>query len=161
MNSKHTNNFASNILFSFGYPGDKERHWGAVESCFNDESTKVDNIFVLDFVKPRGALDTAYPVIKQMLTSNGYISQFVNFNTYAHDNPRDARRSNIILQGCARQILHKAGVRLWWVNIPRSLPTPTVFVGVDVFHAPRVYNPVSFALHLLSMFLIHVLVSLS
>lgn len=33
------------------------------------------------------------------------------------------------------------GHRLWWVKIPPSLPTPAVFVGVDVFHAPRVYDP--------------------
>jgi hypothetical protein len=124
-------------------PGDKERHWGAVEKVFSNPSNKFENIFVLDFVKPRGAMDPAYPVVKQMLTSNGYVSQFVNFNTYAHDNPRDERRSKIILQGCARQILQKVGVRLWWVNIPRSLPTPTVFVGVDVFHAPRVYDPIA------------------
>lgn len=47
----------------------------------------------------------------------------------------------MILQGVSRQIVQKAGVRLWWVKIPPSLPTPTVFVGVDVFHAPRVYDP--------------------
>lgn len=47
----------------------------------------------------------------------------------------------MILQGVARQVLQKAGVRLWWVSIPQSLPTPSVFVGVDVFHAPRVYDP--------------------
>lgn len=102
-----------------------------------------ENIFVLDFTKPRGSSDPAYPVIKQMLTKNGYLSQFVNFNTYSHDNPRDQKRSSIILQGVARQILHKSGVRLWWVKIPRSLPTPAVFVGVDVFHSPRVYDPVA------------------
>lgn len=51
------------------------------------------------------------------------------------------KRSSIILQGVARQILQKTGVRLWWVNVPKSLPTPCVFVGVDVFHAPRVYDP--------------------
>jgi hypothetical protein len=121
--------------------GDKERHWGAVEKCFSDPSLNPENIFVLDFNKPRGATDPAYPVVKQMLTRNGYLSQFVNFNTYAHDNPRDVKRSSIILQGVARQIVQKTGTRLWWVNIPASLPTPAVFIGVDVFHAPRVYDP--------------------
>jgi hypothetical protein len=76
-----------------------------------------------------------------MLTKNGFLSQFVNFNTYDHANPRDQRRSDIILAGVARQILQKTGFRLWWVKIPQSLPTPTVFIGVDVFHAPRVYDP--------------------
>lgn len=123
--------------------GDREKHWEQVEKTFSDPSLNTENLFVLDFTKPRGALDTAYPVIKQMLTKHGYISQFVNFNTYAHDNPKDERRSQIILQGVARQILQKAGVRLWWVNIPKELPTPSVFVGVDVFHAPRVYDPVT------------------
>lgn len=98
-------------------------------------------MFVIDFNKPRGATDSAYPVIKQMLTKNGFLSQFVNFNTYDHANPRDQRRSDIILAGVARQILQKTGFRLWWVKIPQSLPTPTVFIGVDVFHAPRVYDP--------------------
>jgi Piwi domain len=47
----------------------------------------------------------------------------------------------MILQGVARQILHKSGARLWWVSIPKQLPLPAVFVGVDVFHAPMVYDP--------------------
>jgi hypothetical protein len=76
-----------------------------------------------------------------MLATNGFLSQFLNFKNYSHDNPRDEKRSNIILQGAARQILQKTGTRLWWVNIPKALPTPAVFVGVDVFHAPRVYDP--------------------
>ena len=75
-------------------------------------------------------------------TQAGHLSQFVNFNTYAHDQPRDQRKSTTILQGVARQILQKCGVRLWWVQIPRSVPLPAVFVGVDVFHAPRVYDPI-------------------
>lgn len=70
------------------------------------------------------------------------MSQFVNFNTYAHDQPRDQRKSTTILQGVARQILQKCSVRLWWVEIPKSIPLPAVFVGVDVFHAPRVYDPI-------------------
>jgi hypothetical protein len=123
--------------------GDNERHWGAVEKCFSQKSALPENVFVLDFTKPRGSTDPAYPVVKQMLTASGFLSQFVNFVTYAHDNPRDEKRSNIILQSVARQILQKTGVRLWWVSIPRSLPTPSVFVGVDVFHAPRVYDPIA------------------
>lgn len=121
--------------------GDKERHWGAVERCFSDRSLNPVNIFVIDLNKPFGATDSAYPVIKQMLTKSGFLSQFVNFNTYDHGNPREQRRSDIILAGVARQILQKMGFRLWWVKIPQSLPTPTVFIGVDVFHAPRVYDP--------------------
>jgi len=121
--------------------GDRERHWGEVEKCFSDPSLNPENIFVLDFNKPRGATDSAYPVIKQILTKSGFLSQFVNFNTYDHANARDQRRSDIILAGVARQILQKTGFRLWWVKIPQSLPTPTVFIGVDVFHAPRVYDP--------------------
>ena len=125
------------------FVGDNERHWGAVERSLSDKGRLPDNIFVLDFTKPRGGTDPAYPVVKQMLTANGFLSQFVNFMTYSHDNPRDAKRSSIILQGVARQILQKTGIRLWWVSIPKSLPTPTVFIGVDVFHAPRVYDPVA------------------
>lgn len=34
-------------------------------------------------------------------------------------------------------------VRLWWSEIPKSLPLPAVFVGVDVFHAPMVYDQVN------------------
>ena len=123
---------------------EQERHWGAVERYFSGGS-RHENVFVLDFTQPRGTLDPAYPVIKQMLTKAGYLSQFLNFNTHNHCLARDAKdtkRSNIILQGVARQILQKAGVRLWWVALPKSLPLPAVFVGVDVFHAPRVYDPV-------------------
>ncbi|KAG7361420.1 Piwi domain containing protein [Nitzschia inconspicua] len=123
--------------------GDRERHWGAVEKCFADPTLDPENIFVLDFNKPKGSTDYAYPVIKQLLTRSGFLSQFINFNTYAHDSPRDQRRSEIILQGVARQILQKTGVRLWWVQIPQSIPTPTMIVGVDIFHAPHVYDPIA------------------
>jgi hypothetical protein len=123
--------------------GDNERHWGAVDKCFSQKSKLPDNVFVLDFTKPRGGSDPAYPVVKQMLTASGFLSQFVNFVTYEHQVPRDEKRSSLILQSVARQILQKTGVRLWWVSIPRSLPTPSVFVGVDVFHAPRVYDPIA------------------
>jgi len=64
----------------------------------------------------------------------------IDFVTYDHANPRDVKRSNIILSGVSRQILSKCGVRIWWVSIPRSVPLPAVFVGVDVFHAPRKYD---------------------
>lgn len=47
----------------------------------------------------------------------------------------------MILQGVARQILWKTGTRLWWVKLPESVPLPALFVGVDVFHAPRVFDP--------------------
>ena len=40
----------------------------------------------------------------------------------------------------ARQILQKSGVRLWWVSLPRELPLPAVFVGMDVFHAPKEFH---------------------
>jgi hypothetical protein len=108
------NNFKS--FYRFGeHPlalqevGDNGRHWGEVERYFSQKMPC--NIFVLDFVKPpQGSLDPAYPVVKQMLTAQGYLSQFVNFKTYAHDNPREERRSQMILQGVARQILQKSGV---------------------------------------------------
>ena len=64
----------------------------------------------------------------------------MNFKTYNHNNPKDERKSSMILGGVARQILQKSGVRLWWVDIPKGLPLPAVFVGVDVFHAPMVYD---------------------
>jgi len=148
--------------FAIVEAGDNERHWGAVERFFSGKLA--DNLFVLDFTKPRSALDPAYPVIKRMLAASGHLSQFVNFKTYAHDAPRDAKRSNIILQAVARQILQKTGVRrkfevrtvppeisytpslflqvrLWFADTPKSLPVPALLVGVDVFHAPLVYNP--------------------
>jgi len=122
--------------------GDMEKHWGAVEKFFG--GTKLPpNIFVVDLALPprRQAADPAYGVVKNILGRGGYLSQFVNFATYNHGDPRDMKRSNIILSGVARQVLSKCGVRVWWVNIPRSLPLPAVFVGVDVFHAPRKFDP--------------------
>ena len=65
----------------------------------------------------------------------------LSLNTYNHAEPRDQRKSEMILQAVARQILSKCGFRVWWVTIPKSVPLPAVFVGVDVFHAPRVYDP--------------------
>lgn len=117
-------------------------HWGEVERYFKGARLP-SNIFVLDFSKPprRASSDPAYSTIKQMLGEAGHLSQFINFNTYDHGNPREFKKSNIILQGVARQVLSKCGVRIWWVNIPPSLPLPAIFVGVDVFHAPRRYDP--------------------
>jgi len=126
--------------FSFIEVGDSNMHWGGVERHLSGKQP--NNLFLVDLSKPpkRQALDPAYSVIKYMLAKAGYLSQFVNFNTYDHGNPRDERKSNTIIQGVSRQVLSKCGVRVWWVNIPREVPVPTVFVGVDVFHAPRKYN---------------------
>lgn len=49
----------------------------------------------------------------------------------------------MILQGVARQILQKSGSRLWWVTLPKTLPLPAVLIGVDVYHSPKTYNPVT------------------
>eukprot|EP00978_Attheya_sp_CCMP212_P002166 scaffold4463_cov51-Attheya_sp.AAC.9 len=146
------NNFNSTYRFgdkphAIVKAGDNERHWGAVRTYF-DGSKMPANVFVIDLTKParRAALDPAYSVVKQMLGNSGFLSQFVNFNTCDHSYLRDDRaekKSNTILSGVARQVLSKCGVRVWWVNIPRTLPLPAVFVGVDVFHAPRKYDPVT------------------
>lgn len=37
----------------------------------------------------------------------------------------------------------KSKARIWWAEIPKSLPLPAMFVGVDVFHAPMVYDVVN------------------
>jgi len=116
-----------------------------VESFFVNDKIP-ENVFVLDFTRPpnRSSTDPAYGVVKQMLGRAGYLSQFMNFNNCDHGSTRgdrDAKRSNTILQGVARQVLSKCGVRVWWVHLPRSVPMPCVFVGVDVFHAPRKYDP--------------------
>lgn len=143
----------NNLQASFRFPdkpyaivpaGDLERHWGAVERFFGG-SRLPDNVFVIDFNRPprHASSDPAYSVVKQMLGKAGYLSQFINLNTYDHSAPRDMRKSEMILQGASRQILSKCGFRIWWVSIPRSIPLPAVFVGVDVFHAPRKYDPVS------------------
>lgn len=90
----------------------------------------MSDTFVLDLSRPpRGqSSDPAYSVVKSYLGRGGYISQFVNFVTYNHDQPRDIKKSDIILSGVARQILSKCGVRIWWVSIPKSVPLPAVFV---------------------------------
>jgi aubergine len=69
--------------------------------------------------------------------------QFINFQTCNHGQPKDGKKSSMILQGVARQIIEKCGFRLWTVEIPKSVPLPAVFVGIDVFHAPFVYDPIT------------------
>lgn len=138
------NQFRSHFLFGDSSPtfvtaGDGARHSGAISRHFS--GSVPPNVFVLDFLKPKGKTDPEYSVVKMILANGGYLSQCVSFKTYAHDNPQDQRKSNIILQGVARQILQKLGVQLWWVKIPRDLPLPAIFVGADVFHAPPQYNP--------------------
>lgn len=118
---------------------DDRHHWGSVEK--NMSGNVPNNVFVLDFTKPRNT-DSAYSVIKHMLAQTGYLSQFVNFKNYDHARNMNERKSFTILQGVARQILSKCGVRVWWVQIPRSIPVPCVMVGIDVYHAPRKYDPV-------------------
>ena len=122
--------------------GDADEHWKPVEDFFANGRDKPDNVFVLDLSRPprNKSMDEAYYVVKHILTKGGYLSQFINFNTCDHGSSRDARKSNTIMSGVARQILSKCGVRVWWVNIPKEIPVPAVFVGVDVFHAPRKYD---------------------
>lgn len=88
--------------------GEMAKHWGAFEKYFS--GTLPANLFVLDFVKPNAATDPAYAVVKHMLAKSGHLSQFVSFKTYQHDEPRDMRKSDMILQGVARQVLQKSGV---------------------------------------------------
>jgi hypothetical protein len=60
--------------------GDRERsHWGEVEKYFSGKVK--ENVFVLDFNRPNGVQDIAYPVVKQILSKAGFLSQFVNFRT--------------------------------------------------------------------------------
>lgn len=111
--------FSSKPFSLLSTSGDED-HCKGVQDYFH--KSLPDNIFVLDLVRPprRQALDTAYYVVKYLLTKNGYLSQFVNFNTHDHariDDQKSVRRSNAILQGVARQILSKCGARIWWVNM--------------------------------------------
>jgi Piwi domain len=74
----------------------------------------------------------------------GYLSQCLSFKKCNHGHCRDAKsekRSLEILQSASKQVLQKCGVRLWCPSLPKDLPLPTVFVGVDIFHAPRRYDP--------------------
>lgn len=96
--------------FAMVEAGDRERHWGAFEKYFSGKAP--ENLFVLDFIKPYAATDPAYPVVKHLLAQSGFLSQFVSFKTYQHDAPREMKKSDMILQGVARQILQKSGVRL-------------------------------------------------
>lgn len=143
------NNYSSKFRFptdpySVVQAGDNDQHWGAVQDYFKNRYSKTNNVFVLDFTRPRSALDPAYSTVKHMLSEGGYLSQFVNFRNCEHARPKDdkeRRRSHLVLISIARQILHKCGFTIWWVTIPKSLPLPSVFVGVDVFHSPRAYDP--------------------
>jgi hypothetical protein len=89
--------------------GDRERHWGEFQRFFVPGNVP-ENLFVLDFIKPQAATDPAYPVVKHLLAQSGHLSQFVSFKTCPHDAPRDMKKSDMILQGVARQILQKSGV---------------------------------------------------
>jgi len=149
---KTVNTFGSKFRFKEGSfdrieAGDMKDHWNAVSSYLTTTKVK-PNTFFLDFLKPpaRQAHDQAYPIVKQILGEAGHLSQFVNFNTLhhgeVHSDERKFKRSTVILGGVSRQILSKCGVRVWWVDIPRSLPVPAVVIGIDVYHAPRRYDPI-------------------
>ena len=127
------------------HQGQENNHWKDVQKYFQGQK-KIQNIFVLDLTKPRTTLDPAYHVVKCILAKIGIVSQFINYKTCDHGNTRDERgekKSETILQGVCRQILAKCGVRIWWVTIPKEVPLPAVFIGVDVFHSPRKFDPQS------------------
>lgn len=130
-----------NLPYSVNKTGDTQQHWGLVEKFFS--SKQPANVFVLDFTKPRQAVDPAYSVVKHILAKGGYLSQFVNFKKHDHANTNNQRRSDTILYGVARQILCKCGMNIWWASIPKSLPLPAMFIGIDVFHSARTYDPKS------------------
>ena len=94
---------------------------------------------VLDMVKTKKNGDKAYPVVKQALCRAGHISQFLNFDTHKYSDLCD-RKTDLLLGMIAKQILQKAGVAMWWVTVPRSVPMPCVLVGADVFHSPPFYD---------------------
>ena len=122
--------------------GDNEKHWGAVEKFLSKKAPP--NVFFIDFCKPRQASDKAYSVIKCIFAKNGFLSQFVSFKTCNHSflrSDRDEKKSTTILGGVARQVMCKCGEAIWWVTVPKSLPLPAMFVGVDVYHCPRKYDP--------------------
>lgn len=142
MVNRHSASFRlSDLPYASIEAGDLQHHWEAVEQYFRSDRKLPPNIFVVDFNQPlrRSDTDPAYPVIKEFLARYGFLSQFVNFNCSSHTD--QDRRSNLILGAVGRQILNKCGARIWWVDIPRSIPLPAVIVGVDVFHAPRRFDP--------------------
>lgn len=63
-----------------------------------------------------------------MLGNAGYLSQFFNFNVVDYGRARDTKRFNSILQGTSRKICSKCGVRVWWIEIPKTMPKPVRFV---------------------------------
>mmetsp|Transcript_31901 Transcript_31901/g.45362 ORF Transcript_31901/g.45362 Transcript_31901/m.45362 type:complete len:261 (+) Transcript_31901:1655-2437(+) len=91
-----------------------------------------------------GDRDLDYPTVKGILGQGGYLSQFVNFKKCPHHNPRndkDKKQSHTIICRVGAQIINKCGILSWFVQIPPTIPLPAMFVGIDVFHAPRTYNP--------------------
>ncbi|CAB9523207.1 Piwi-like protein 1 [Seminavis robusta] len=127
------------VKFEGGH-GELQNHCNAVQDYFG--RSKLQNVFVLDLIKPASKYDPAYPVIKRVLGEHGYLSQCISFKTFDHERPPRNKegRGRMILQGVARQVLQKCGARLWWVRLPPELPLPCVMVGVDVFHSPREYD---------------------
>ena len=136
MNSKYIIGTNSQVIT---HSGNQNDHWRSVVDYLRKVNT-TKNLFVIDLTKPSGSsLDTAYPVVKSVLAENGIVSQFINFKTCDH-NGGDVKKSSQILYSVCRQILAKCGVRIWWVSIPPEVPLPAVFIGVDVFHAPRKFD---------------------
>jgi hypothetical protein len=48
-----------------------QAHWGNVERELSPTSNVPNNVFVLNFIKPRGQVDPAYPVVKKILGAGG------------------------------------------------------------------------------------------
>ena len=38
-------------------------------------------------------------------------------------------------------LTHTIQIRIWWTDIPPGLPMPAMLVGIDVYHAPMMYDP--------------------
>lgn len=142
LNAKFRLSRAPFAMFETG-SGDGDPHVHAVREFLRSNQDKL-NLFIIDFCKPpRGAkTDPAYHPVKRVLMEGGFVSQFVNYNSANHFD-RSNKTSGVILVSVARQILCKAGVRLYWSHIPPELPTPVMFVGIDITHAPFEFNQTS------------------
>ena len=68
------------------------------------------------------------------------LMQFINFrNNDLHRNSRGGKNLSV-LTNINKQILAKLGQMIWRAQLPNELPLPALFIGIDVYHAPKTYR---------------------
>jgi len=128
-------------LTLLSHSGDVNKHIDVVKNFIERSNHK--DYFLIDCHYPRMrncTEETEYKEVKHILGQHGISSQFINLrNNDLHRNSRGGKNLSV-LTNINKQILAKCGQMIWHAELPPELPLPAMFVGIDLYHAPKTYR---------------------